>query len=203
MFVGEKGRIQGRIMSPNPDATEEKQNQGPHKETLSDGTEPKHLLLVNYENEAERNRASQIIKEHGEGRAKRPQGTIRYLHPGTDLEALTEELLVRLPAQHVHLFEIDEVDISGPSTTKDVLEYEFDEPQDSIENLLNFIITNQGGRMITPSERRYEITSRKGRVEAWFETDSENQSVKVYFEGHPKPIEHLKESFRESFKQAG
>lgn len=190
-------------MTEQTNATKTEHESEKKKVEFPDGEEPGHLLHVNYETEAERNRASQIIKEHADGQVKRPQGTVRYLHPDTDVDALTEELLIRLPAEYVHLLKTEKVDLEGPSTASDELPYEFDEPQDNIENLLNFVITNHRGRMISPSERRYEITSRKGRVEVWFETGLENKSVKIYFEGHPKPIEHLKESFRESLEQAG
>jgi len=170
---------------------------------LPDGSSPEHILIVNWNGDAERNRTSQVLQNYDDEMVVRPQGTVRLLHQDLNTEDLTNDLLVKLPSNNVNLFEIDKVDIASPSITTDDLEYEFDEPAENLTNLLNFIITNHKGRMISPSERRYEITSRKGRVEVWYEAGINNQSVTINFEGHPKPIEHLKESFQESLEQAG
>lgn len=181
---------------PSKESAEEDEYQ------MNDGSLPERLLVVNWSDDTERNRASQVINSYNSDLLERPQGTVRMVHQDVDVHGLADELLARLPSKKVHLFELDEEEITG-SAVEDSLAYEFDKPQEELDNLLNFIITNHRGRMTSPSERRYEITSRKGRAEVWFETGDKNQSVKIYFEGSPESIDHLKESFRESLEQAG
>lgn len=188
-------------METEPEPPSEESTEGDEYQ-MNDGSLPERLLVVNWSDDAERNRASQVINSYNSDLLERPQGTVRMVHQDVDVNGLADELLARLPSEKVHLFELDEEEITG-SAVGDSLAYEFDKRQEELDNLLNFIITNHRGRMTSPSERRYEITSRKGRAEVWFETGDNNQSVKIYFEGSPESIEHLKESFRESLEQAG
>ena len=205
-----KTNIRGALildsMGNKPDELQDKAdhaNQSPTHERSPDGGAHSHMIVVNYEKEAERNRAVQAINKHTDEKAERPQGTIRYIPRGTDLEELTEELATRVKPEDIHLYKIEEQEVTLPESKTDSLTREYDEQMENLDNMLNFVLTNHGGRLISPIETTYEIASRKGRVEVSFETGPQNKSVEVSFEGGRKAVEHLKESIGESLDQIG
>jgi hypothetical protein len=193
-------------MENKPEGTQdnvEHSDQPPTHEQSPDGSAHSHMIVVNYEKETERNRAVQAINKHTDDKAERPQGTIRYIPRETDLEELTEELATRVKPEHVHLYKIEEQEVALPESKTDWLTREYDEQMENLDNMMNFVLTNHGGRLISPIETRYEIASRKGRVEVSFETGPQNKSVEVSFDGERKAVEHLKESINESLDQIG
>jgi hypothetical protein len=157
-----------------------------------------YLFVVNYDDQAERNRMANVLDQWEHGNITRPEGTIRIVN-GTNQEQLLEQLINRVPADHVSCYQLDPVEPASETTTEQSFTVSFDESIENLDNMVNFIITNRRGRLKDPMSARYEINSQKGRVEVEYETADDNDDITLTITGNETPVEHMTEFFKRDF----
>lgn len=144
---------------------------------------------------------TQALKEYNDEHLVQPPGTVRVLTEEVDVEGLVSSLLTKIPHEHVYLADLErDEDLESYLQGEETLTYTFTHTPENIENMVNFIITNHGGRLKSPTERRYEIT-RNGYVEVDYETEIEDGDVRITLEGQTEPVRQLKERFQDDLKQ--
>ena len=169
---------------------------------LPPGAEGTHLLVVDWDSQSERTRMTQALEPHDSDHIVQPPGTVRILTDEIDKNELMSSLLTKVPPEHVYLQSIEpDPDLESAIQTEAVLEYTFNDRPDDISTALNFIITNRGGRLKSPTEQRYKIT-RNGYVEVEFEiVDDDAGTVELLLDGQSEPVAALKETLLTDLKQ--
>jgi len=167
-------------------------------EDIAENDDEEYLFVVNYDDQAERNRMANVLEQWDDGEISRPKGTVRIVD-GTNQDQLLEQLINRVPADHVSCYLLNEVGPTNETTTEQAFTVTFDEPLENLDSMANFIITNRRGRLTDPMSARYEINSQKGRVEVEFETSQDNDEITLTITGNETPVEHMTKFFKRDF----
>lgn len=165
-------------------------------------TRSQRLYIIDYGTESERKRAEYTLKNWEDADIERPNGTIRIVET-EDQEGLMNQLITKIPYDHIRAFDLDNVKISKNIETLQ-LERTLSAPKEGIETTLEFMMSQRDGLLLDPDQNKYEVDD-KGPAEVSYEfteTESPDETgVIITIEGAPQTTQHLLNSFRDELDQ--
>jgi len=169
---------------------------------VTSGKTGTHLLVVNWESESERVNMNKALRPYNDENLVKPPGTVRVLSEDVDVAGLMSSLVSEVPAERIYLAELEpQTDLTPFLRKEATLRYTFEEEPADIRSILNYLITNVGGKQKTPTGSNFVI-SRAGEVTVEVSyTVNEGKTVEIEFRGHAEEVARLQENFRESLAQ--
>lgn len=190
----------------------------------ADTTMEKRLYIVDFDDEAERKRVDSAIESWDGGDGGRPSGSIRVAE-GKNHDELLDILTAKVPVDHIESYKMDPVDIKNP-TVINILKREVQDSKESVDTILNFIITSHRGNMIDPRGSLemgssiddmedvplYRVGNKKGTVKIAYEVTETDTGchIRIAIKGHHIPADYVEgvvdedlERFERSKQQQG
>lgn len=156
-----------------------------------------YLIVVGYEHDAERKRVENVFERwKGKVRVKKPRGLTFVLEDvrGEDVERLLEDLLSRTDREEVHVFRLRELPLKIERCRR-TISVEILGDRESTLRLVNFLLARYKGvlKVDLPSERVYDVRTRKGKAEIRVKFKNSNTTMKLLFEisGYGEVVDYL------------
>lgn len=163
-------------------------------------TESSHLVIVDYADDAERKRAEYLLDNWDGGTVRSVDGLARLLDD-VEVDDLYEELVAKVPKEHIRVYELDAVegDVSPTKTEIDArLETDIDRVEWAIESLLNKrkAVTEDAEHNV------YGVYTKKGRATVEYELDAQDDEVLLHIRisGYGEAPEFLREFFEDELQ---
>lgn len=167
----------------------------------------KRLYIVNFDDEAERKRVDSAIESWSGGDGGRPSGAIRVAE-GENHDELLDILTARVPVDHIECYKMAQVEVDDP-TVVETIERELSDSKESVDSMVNFIISNHRGNMTDPRGTLelepeaenledvpiYRIGNKKGTVKVSYTVEDTADGCRVFMglKGHHIPVEYVKD----------
>lgn len=178
---------------------------GTKSSEAAESTGEKRLYIVDFEDEAERKRVDSAIESWDGGDGGRPSGAIRVAE-GENHDELLDILTAKVPVEHIECYEMDGVEVDNP-TVINVLELDVTDSKESVDTLLNFIVTSHRGNMVDPRGSLelepeadnmddvplYRVGNKKGTVKLAYEVNETNTGchIRIAIKGHHIPADYV------------
>lgn len=157
----------------------------------------KYLIVVGYEDDAERKRVENVFERwKGKVRVEKPRGMTFVIEDakGTEVERLLEDLLSRTEREEVNVFRLRELPLKIERCQK-TISAEIPGDRESTLRLVNFLLARYKGvlRSDIPSERVYDVRTRKGKAEIRVKFREVGKRTKLLFEisGYGEVVDYL------------
>jgi hypothetical protein len=159
------------------------------------GTDPIHLFVVAYADDAERKRVEYLFNNLPDGEIETPEGLVRIVSGG-DHEAIYEELVSKVPPDQIRSYELAPADADVDPETVHV-ERMVDAPRDVVEPFVEYMLSKKKAVLQSAAHDEYEVYTKKGRAEVRYDLveDGGTTTVSIRITGYAPAPSFLAEFF--------
>lgn len=161
---------------------------------MHDQNEASYLVVVDYDDDAERKRAEYLLDNWDEGSIESIKGLSRIVGD-VDVDALYEKLVTKVPQKQIQIHELDKVDAKAARQGV-TFDETFDTDRHKVEWAIEAIMNKRKTIEKDPEENIYGVYTKKGRATVEFNI-SEDPAGKIHLsgtvEGYGEAPEFLKQ----------
>ena len=158
-----------------------------------------HLVIVKYENDAERKKIEYLIGKYG---VKRVKDVVIEVDDSI-FPSFIREFLGRIPEERIKVYEMSEKRIK-PERVAEEIEESFDTDKDSVRQFMDYLMVRRRGnyRGKLGDFERYRIHTKKGFVDVSlrYSEDDRNTGVLMRIEGMPEMVKRIGEEMRKELE---
>ncbi|MEF8936986.1 MAG: hypothetical protein V5A32_03440 [Halovenus sp.] len=145
---------------------------------------PKHLVVLDYEDDAERKRAQYQLENWERGRSHRLSGMARIVE-GEGFDALYESLLAKVNPDHLSVYKISErtIDIEDEHAA---FRIRYPTERDSVEYAIQSILRKRKTVVRSSQNNEFTVKTKKGNVTLQYriETSDDDTILEIELEGY-------------------
>lgn len=158
-----------------------------------------HLIIVSYENDAERKKIEYVIAKY---RAKRVKDVVIEVED-SDFEPFVKELFGRIPEEKIKTYLVSEKKMSLERAKEEIKE-SFNADRDTISQFINYLIVRRRGnyRGKLGGFERYRIHTKKGLANISLKYSEKGGSTDVWLiiEGSSEGVKKIREEMKKEFE---
>ena len=158
-----------------------------------------HLVIVKYENDAERKKIEYLIGKYG---VKRVKDVVIEVDDSV-FSPFIREFMGRIPEERIKIYTVSEKKIKAERIEEDMEEI-LEADKDSVKQFIDYLMVRRRGnyRSRLGEFERYRIHTKKGFVDIslrYSENDG-NTEVLMKIEGMPEMVKRMKEEMRKELE---